>query len=84
MKTIYKYPIQIIDRQEIEIHSGAEIIKAGLDPKGNFCIWAIVSTESMTHKKPIWVVGTGNPFPRGATKHIDSFNVGPFVWHIFE
>lgn len=50
MKTIYKYPIEIVDLQTIIINncptSHPKIIKVGLDTDGNPCIWAIVDSDS--------------------------------------
>ena len=83
MRTIYKYPIEITDSQEIEMPISAEPIHAGLDPQGTPCVWAKVRTDNKKDSVTIYVVGTGNPIPRMARKHIGSFNQGPFVWHIF-
>lgn len=83
MKTIYKYPIEITDSQEIEMPINAEAIHAGLDPQGTPCVWATVRTDNKKEDVTIYVVGTGNPVPVMARRHVGSFNQGPFVWHVF-
>jgi len=83
MKTIYKYPIQITDIQQVEIPLMSKIIHAGLDPKGVPCVWAAVDPESELIPVKILVVGTGNPLRSHFDRHVGSFIQGPFVWHVF-
>ena len=83
MKTIYKYPIQITDEQEIKMPCDAEVIHAGLDPQGTPCLWAKVERNHPLEPVSVLVVGTGNPMPFHAERHVGSFNQGPFVWHVF-
>lgn len=83
MKTIYKYPIEIIDSQVIEMPINAEVIHAGLDPQGAPCVWATVRPDNKSEPVAVFVVGTGNPIPERARQHVGSFNQGPFVWHVF-
>jgi len=83
MNTIYKYPIEITDIQEIEMPINAEVIHAGLDPQGTPCVWAKVRTDNKTDIFTFYIVGTGNSIPVMARRHVGSFNHGPFVWHVF-
>lgn len=86
MKTIYKYHIEITDRQTILLPEHSQVIHAGLDPQGKPCLWAIVNTHLGTLcPLTVFVVGTGNPMPAAVSsiRHIGSFIDGPFVWHIF-
>jgi hypothetical protein len=83
MKTIYKYPIQITDEQEIQVHGEADVLHAGLDPQGTPCIWAMVDPSQPTAPLSVLVVGTGNPMPYVPYRHLSSFVQGPFVWHVF-
>ena len=85
MNTIWKYPLEITDYQEIEMPQGARLLHVGLDPAGVPCVWAEVVTDSRPKKiVPLYVVGTGNPVPFGASEHVGSFNDGPFVWHVYK
>jgi hypothetical protein len=83
MKTIYKYPIRITDNQEIQMPINAKAIHAGLDPLGTPCVWATVRADNKMDTVTVYVVGTGNPIPFMARRHVGSFNQGPFVWHVF-
>ena len=83
MKRIFKYPIQIISEQEIEMPQGAEVIHAGLDPQGLMCIWAIVDPRNEAEPVSILVYGTGESMPFDPAKHISSFQDGQFMWHVF-
>jgi len=83
MHTIYKYPIQITDRQIIELPNHSKIVHVGLDPEGNPCLWAEVDTDEYGFLELIlFVVGTGRPTPP-ATTHLGSFVQGSFVWHVY-
>lgn len=82
MNSIYKYPIKITDEQEILMAPG-KIVHVGLDPKGTPCLWVLVWTTMPDVLRTIFVVGTGNPIPGPAKRHLGSFVQGPFVWHVF-
>lgn len=83
MKTIYKYPIQITDEQEIQMPKDANVFHAGLDANETPCVWAIVDTEAPPEPMSILVCGTGNPLRYEPDWRVGSFTQGPFVWHVF-
>ena len=93
MKTIWKFPIEITDRQVVKIHGATlvKVIHVGLDPDGQACIWAEVVPENVQRRGAerlvVYVFGTGNPinFEHGesAALHVGSFNDDPFVWHVY-
>jgi hypothetical protein len=83
MKTIYKYPLEITDSQLIEMPMNAEILHAGIDPQGTACVWAALETRNEYEQVKLLIVGTGNPIPETARKHLGSFVQPPFVWHVF-
>jgi len=80
---IYKYPIQIVSEQDIEMPYAAEIIHAGLDPTGQPCIWAVVNPGFDPKPRRIFVVGTGREFETWE-RHLGSFLQDQFVWHVFQ
>jgi hypothetical protein len=82
MKTIHKYIIDITDEQLIQIPEEAEILHAGLDPRGYPCLWARVDTDKPFESVKIIVAGTGNPLPE-VGRHLGSFTQNFFVWHVF-
>lgn len=86
MKTIWKYPLQITDVQEIMMPEQAKILHVemqGISP----CLWVLVDSESKQVPRYIRVVGTGNPFPDAdQAMYIGSFQMmgDILVWHVFE
>lgn len=83
MKTVYKYPIRITDKQLIAFPENAEIKHVGLDPNGVPCLWIELDTKQPDQLRDLYIVGTGRPIPEEATKHIGSFVQDPFVWHAY-
>jgi hypothetical protein len=83
MTTIYKYPIEITDEQEIPMPFGAEIRHVGLDPEGSPCVWAEVENTNTPEPVRLFIVGTGRRMPDEAANHVGTFIQGPFVWHVF-
>lgn len=83
MKTIYKYPIKITDRQYIVMPFGGRALKVGLDPQGQPYIWALVDTTQSEAKYHLAMYGTGHECLAPADDYFDSFNQGSFVWHVF-
>lgn len=83
VKTIYKYPIWTADGQTVMLPKEFQVIHVGLDPQGTACLWAIVEPTQETKPEELYLVGTGNPLPPQATRHLGSFVQGSFVWHAF-
>ena len=86
MRTVYKYPIKLVDEQFISMPVDSEIIHVSLDPKGEPCIWAIVNTKArFSINMPIYVRGTGHDLDgmHNNAKHVGSFKDRMFVWHVF-
>ena len=91
-KTIVKYPIKLIDEQEIKIKywSGPKIIYVGLDEQGTLCILNLEGSEDPMVTVKIIMIGTGSPLPRHESEdygwgydHIGSFTKDSFMWHVF-
>ena len=93
MITVYKYPLQVADEQDVVMPLDARILKA--DAQGdNLCLWALVDTEQLqTEKRHIVVAGTGRSLNRLYDPNIGRHYAflgtammrgGEFVWHIFE
>lgn len=84
MRTIYKYPLAIKDEQEIEM-PGPHVIcfQTGIDPMGQLCVWALVSSSMKMQKRRFFITGTGYEIPEEARIWIGSVKVGKFVFHIW-
>lgn len=83
MKTIYKYPLEVRDEQEIEMPGKPVLFKVGLDPSGELCCWALVDPTSPPRPQRFYVVGTGHQVPADAYIWIGTVNQGTFMWHVF-
>lgn len=85
MTTIYKYPIEITQRQQVDLPAGAKILTADLDPAGTPCIWAQVNPAvTEREKRMIWILGTAHQLSDlDGINYLNTFRQGPFVWHVF-
>lgn len=82
MKTIFKYPIEITNIQEVKLPVGFKVIHVGLDPNNTSCIWCEVDTNKELIRQTVYVVGTGHKLPPDAY-HVGSFLQRVFVWHVY-
>jgi len=83
MITIYKYPIEVVDYQNVEMPIGAEILSAQAQ-KDILCLWAKVNqgVEGKSLRR-FRIYGTGHEVQVDG-KFIDTVQMGPLVWHVFE
>jgi hypothetical protein len=91
-RTIWKYEIEVTDRQEIELPLGAEFLPFVAQQPGQrahmLTLWAYVPRveDDRMQKVPVYVVGTGNSIPDEVGQHgyLGSVQSGVFVWHVFK
>ena len=83
MKTIWKFPLKITDRQPILLPSQHTFLSIA-DQGGQLCLWVEVETTKEIVERTIWIVGTGNPIPRAAAAFIGTVLMRPGVWHVYE
>jgi hypothetical protein len=83
MKQIWKYPLKITDEQQILMPRAAKIVSAGLDLRGELCVWALVDPARPVHVRPFRIVGTGHPFEDTMWTFVGSVLAHPFMWHVF-
>jgi hypothetical protein len=79
---VLKYPIEITDRQEINMPNRAKLIHVGYDPLGVLCVWAVVDERNKRKPVVVSVVGTGRPMTVETGAHLGSIIDGELVWHI--
>lgn len=60
---VWKFGIELLDRQQIIIPANFSVLSVGLDPAGDLCMWAAVDKDAETRTLEIIVVGTGEPMP---------------------
>lgn len=83
MFTVYKYPFYIEDEIVLEMPAGAKVIHVDTQD-GQPCMWARVDTKSPLETRKFLLVGTGHPIEGNPWRHVGTFQMPPFVWHLFE
>lgn len=83
MMTIYKYELEIIDHQEIEMPAYAQILKVAFD--GALTVWCLVNTGKAKSLRHFRIFGTGQPCNGKHDEYIDTvFDSRGLVWHVFD
>lgn len=86
-KTIYKYPLEIVDEQVVLLPTGAKIltVQAQMDKP---CIWAMINPTAPDNMAvTIRMIGTGQPIQDDyCLEYIGTFQIygGRLVFHAFE
>lgn len=86
MYTVYKYPLEVADEQELTLPAFAKILCVK-DQHNDLVLYALVNTDAeLLDKYKIYIRGTGHPinFPPAAD-YLDTVVMfgGKLVWHIF-
>ena len=82
---IWKWPLQITDRQAQMMPAGAEVLTVqmqGHQPQ----LWALVDPEKPRGLRHFQAVATGEPFDDEGMKYVATFQIngGSLVFHLFE
>jgi len=85
MISIWKFALQTIDKQEIKMPVGAEILTVDIQ-NGKPCLWARVDTEELIETRQIAIHGTGHELPGSTRKYIGTYQLagGTLIFHVFE
>ena len=86
MLKVYKYEIDVNDYFEIELPSGATVLKVD-EQFGKPCLWALVNPESQKTKRTFRFAGTGHPIDDDKPlQFVNTFQMkgGALIFHIFE
>jgi hypothetical protein len=92
MQTVWKYPIQAHERQQVEMPEGAEILTVQLQGT-SAVVWAAVDTEADVEYVDFYLARTGAPIPKDLTGKLSYINTFQFVnpgtgevlaFHLFE
>jgi hypothetical protein len=84
-RTIWKFPLQVVEEQALQMPIGAKVLHVGT--QGNIAsIWAEVDPTAELEKRWIYMFGTGHSLPAlRAAKHLGTFMMhdGTVVYHVF-
>lgn len=97
-RTIWKFPVELTDRFEVEMPEGAEVLCVApqdlasiLGPMfaagDSVFMWALVDPDAPPTTRPFFLVGTGHALPNFANlRHLGTFQLqaGALVFHLFE
>ena len=85
MQTIYKYPLQLTDEQEIHMPKGAKILTIQTQ-KGYPCLWVQVDDKQPQTPRTIITRGTGHPIPDSTLLYLGTYQLdgGALIFHVFE
>ena len=86
MRTIYKYPVTIVDEFEVRMPRGAQPLCVQVQ-NGDPFLWALVDTEAAPVQRVLQVRGTGHPCDGFIASHfVGSFQLhgGALVFHLFD
>jgi hypothetical protein len=85
MRHIYKYELEVTDRQKVMMHKKAELLSVGIQ-HGKVVLWALIDGDNPIIEREIHTVGTGHivNVPYG-TKYVGTYMLedGYFVGHVF-
>lgn len=85
-KTIWKFPVQVTDEQQVSMPFSAKIRYVAA--QGDIaCLWAEVDSSSpKMRERTIRIYGTGHPMPEDPGAYIGSFMLqgGALVFHAYD
>lgn len=85
-KTIWKFPLAVVSPYAITMPKGAEMLTVQRQGE-TACLWAIVDPDADKERRVFEAFGTGQHMHEDmgvSRKYIGTFQVPPFVWHVFE
>lgn len=85
MRTIYKYRLQTIDIQTINLPEGAKILTVQTQ-NGEPFLWAEVEPDNPSSPRTIATHGTGHTLPKEVRRYIATYKMmgDSLVFHVFE
>ena len=86
MRRVYKYPLEVVDRQTIEHPRGARLLCVQMQGDGP-CLWALVNPDNPPVETTFRIVGTGHPIEDADDLgYVGTFQMmgGGLVFHVFK
>ena len=85
MYTIYKYELEVTDKQVFEMPYGAKPLSVDTQ-NGHPCMWVQVNTNTKMFKYEVVIVGTGHPLPNMMNlKYVGTFKMynDKLIYHVY-
>ena len=85
IQQVFKYQLQVISDQRIEMPKDAKVLHVGVQ-NNVMCLWAMVDGNAPLVKRHIGIYGTGHYIPVDVepSHFVGTVMAGMFVWHIFD
>jgi len=83
MRTIFKYPLNVTDTQELWLPKGSQILDVQRQDT-KIMLWAEIDPHAISEVHTIEFHGTGNPIEKGERKYIATVQHYGLVWHVYE
>ena len=86
MKTIWKFPLKMVENQSVEMPSDAKILSVQIQFEEPM-MWCLVEPDKPKIFREIRIIGTGNEIERQFEGiYIDTIKVsgGNYIFHIFD
>ena len=84
VRTVWKYPLPLVQFLMLELPAGAKILKVAQQGKGVF-LWALGDPEAPVERVHLRVVSAGTEIVEDDAEHVESFSLpgSGFVFHVF-
>ena len=88
MKTIWKYPLEITDTQNVTMRRDARILSIQVQGDETW-MWCLVDPDEKSCERTIGIYGTGHDVEDWVSKHgkfIDTIQLhgGSLIFHVFD
>ena len=78
---IYKYNLEPHTILELPVHS--QVLKADVQ-NGIAVLWVLLADTDTLQKRLFRLYATGEQMEENPGKYIDTLQIGPYVFHVFE
>ena len=84
MTTIWKFPLQVVDQQLVNMPVGTELLHVGVQGD-QACLWALVDSDAPRTMRGFAIHGTGHAVPPGGA-YVGTFPLhgGNLIFHVFD
>lgn len=87
MRKVFKYYVDqfegLMEPVTVEMPAGAKLLSIQTQ-NGRGCLWAEVEMTAPIRKRAFMIVGTGHEIPALCGGYVGTYQVGHFVWHVYE
>jgi hypothetical protein len=83
MKTIWKYPLELIDENRILVPFPSRLLTVAKQGDG-LVAWYELDPNGSPSPRRIFIRGTGHPFTGEEGRYITTVFDREFVWHIYD